>query len=596
MPVKEKKAVRKKPHGRDAVFVLAADGTRLMPTFNAAKVRKLLRSGKAEIFCYRPYFTIKLTYTPEEPGSIPVELCLDTGSEHIGLSLKSEKHEYISEQRDNLPDEKEKHEAQARLRRSRRNRKRHRRPRPFRDHKKKGWLAPSLEHKMENHVRLAKALMEVCPVADVWAEMGSFDTQALAAIEQGKPLPEGKDYQQGPRYRHDTLREAVFYRDGYKCILCGASGMEKDTVLREHHIGFWRGDHSDRMGNLATLCCKCHIPSNHKPGEKLWGWEPELAPLDGAAFMNTVRWKMYAILKGEVEKRGASMHMTYGAVTKRERLNRHMHKSHANDAYCIGKLHPKHRTRTRFYKKKRKNNRCLQKFVDAKYIDIRDGEKKNAGQLGCNRTRRRESRRGEKNFRIYRGRKVAAGYFSYRRSRYEIRPGDPLLYKGRKVISAGVNSNGKYVTYQGVREFSLDDAAPAVDRHGKEIPVMAGNMCVLTVRYAPKEMVLDRIDCGKGTASLLPVKTKGRRKAVEAPLSDILPAKDSAGKDIPLKEGNHCVYAKVRSKKKIRLLSVNGQARTVCVKWVFAVPVDEVKLLRNTGGWQRYEPAELFIY
>ena len=91
------------------VFVTASDGTALMPT-SAVRARKLLRAGKAVIDNHTP-FAIRLTY---ESGhwTQPVELCMDTGSEHIGVSVKSEKHEYVHAQYDNLPDEKQRHEKQ----------------------------------------------------------------------------------------------------------------------------------------------------------------------------------------------------------------------------------------------------------------------------------------------------------------------------------------------------------------------------------------------------------------------------------------------------------------------------------------------------
>ena len=42
--------------------------------------------------------------------------------------------------------------------------------------------------------------------------MGNFDTQVLKAKEEGRPLPQGVDYQHGERYSIATLREAVFAR------------------------------------------------------------------------------------------------------------------------------------------------------------------------------------------------------------------------------------------------------------------------------------------------------------------------------------------------------------------------------------------------
>ena len=98
-----------------------------MPTFNIKKIRKLLKSGKAQIICHHP-FTVKLLYA-EKLDTQPVEICLDTGDKHIGVSVKSEKHEFVHAQYDPLPDEKERHDDRRRYRRTRRNRLRYRKPR-----------------------------------------------------------------------------------------------------------------------------------------------------------------------------------------------------------------------------------------------------------------------------------------------------------------------------------------------------------------------------------------------------------------------------------------------------------------------------------
>lgn len=91
-----------------AVAVISSTGKVLMPT-REYRARKLLRSGKAVKHSYHP-FTIQLT--EREDGEIqPVELCMDTGYLHIGVSVKSEKHEYLALQADTLPDEKHQHDA-----------------------------------------------------------------------------------------------------------------------------------------------------------------------------------------------------------------------------------------------------------------------------------------------------------------------------------------------------------------------------------------------------------------------------------------------------------------------------------------------------
>ena len=90
-----------------AVAVISRTGIKLMPT-SEYRARKLLKSGKAVKHSFDP-FAIRLT--EREDGDVqPIEVCVDTGYIHIGISAKSEKHEYLALQVDTLTDEKERHE------------------------------------------------------------------------------------------------------------------------------------------------------------------------------------------------------------------------------------------------------------------------------------------------------------------------------------------------------------------------------------------------------------------------------------------------------------------------------------------------------
>ena len=453
-------------------FVLHKDGTPLMPIKNPARVRRLLKTKNAAIAKYDP-FTIQLTRDSGKAVQ-PIEMCIDAGEVHIGISIKTEKTELVSEQRDLLPNEKERHDDRRKARRSRRNRKRHRKPKwGCRKHGKrknknlKGkekqqktasekWFPPTLQNKKEQHIKLVERYKNVLPLSYVYIEVGQFDTRVLKAIESGSPVPQGLDYQHGPRYGHDTLREAVFARDNYTCLCCGSTigkictgkdenGKPKyksgEVILRMHHLGFKTGDRSNRMGNLASVCTRCHTPANHKPGGKLYDLEPKLKSFSGAAFLNAVK---FAIFEG-VSNLGLETHLTYGAVTKRTRLDLNIVKSHANDAYCIGRYHPKHRAHTTYWQKVRRNNRCLEKFYDAKYTDSRTGEEVKANALGCERTNRKIPRNNPRNKRSLRGKKISNGYRSIRRTRYDIQPGDIVLFDGKRHLAKGVHSNGEAV-------------------------------------------------------------------------------------------------------------------------------------------------------
>lgn len=417
------------------VAVISSSGTLLMPTSNY-KARKLLKSGRAVIYKYEP-FTIQLM-DRASGDTQPVELKCDTGYMHIGISIASQKHEYVNAQYDLLRDETEMHNDCRKYRRTRRNHLRYRKPRfdNRKVSKQKGWLAPSITNKMERHIDLLKRYLELFPITEVIMEMGQFDTQMLKALEEGRPIPTGTDYQQGERYLIGTLREAVFSRDEYTCICCGRTPFKDAAILHIHHLSYRIGDRSNRLSNLGTVCELCHTPQNHKPGGLLYDLKPKLKSLKGASFMTSVRWIMLARIKETFPQ--LSVKVTYGAATKNSRHKLHIPKGHSNDAYCMGQFHPVHRTDVVLYKKNRRNNRILQKFYDAVYIDFRDGSRKKGSALGSNRTKR-NTHIPYDNQRIYRGRKASKGRITVRKGRAPIAVGSVICFEHEMLIVKGTH-------------------------------------------------------------------------------------------------------------------------------------------------------------
>ena len=431
----------------DRVFVISKSGKPLMPMPNKrGRIRHMLKDGRAKIVSYRP-FTIQLLYDTTEYTQ-PVELCMDMGYLHIGVSVKSEKEEFVSEEYILLNDEKERHDARRKYRRTRRNKKRYRKPRwnNRKRTKPEGWIAPSLKNKADRHKDIIiKKYSAVCPIKYVITEAGEFDTQLLQAIEEGKAIPEGKDYQHGALYGLETLRSAVLQRDGHTCQICKKNGIKNNIKLHTHHVYYWRGQHGNRMDELLTVCDKCHTPANHAPGGKLYGLDPGKKRFTGAAYMNIVKWYIYSGLKEELPD--VDIRLTYGAMTKVKRQEIcHLEKSHANDAYAMGEFHPKKRAKTVTWQKVRRNNRILEKFYDAKYIDIRDGSKKSGKQLGSERTNRSIPRNNENSLRKFRGEKLKKCKRVIRKQRYPYNPGDVVIFNNeRKCEVVGVHCNGTRV-------------------------------------------------------------------------------------------------------------------------------------------------------
>ena len=419
------------------VCVIGSNGERLMPTFRLGKVRHLLKDGKAKIVKHHP-FTIQLLYD-SGTNTQPMELCEDVGYNYIGISVKSESHEYVSAQYDTLQDEKDCHDSCRKTRRTRRNRLRYRKPRFDNRKRKKDWLAPSLEHKKELNVNLITTYCAVMPITHVTVEVGSFDTMLVKAIQEGNAVPEGSDYQQGPRYNLATLREAVFYRDHYTCQICGRT-VKDGAILHAHHMLYWKGRHGSSLNELLTVCEKCHTPANHQKGGRLYGFDEHMkfADLSGAAFMNSVRWQIVNELYAAY---GSSfVTVTYGAMTKEKRIALRLEKSHNNDAYSMGSFHPADRCTFEHYEKMRRNNRILERFYDAQYIDTRTGKKASGKALFNGRISRNHNKDSE-NLHRYRGKKVYKGHRAFLRKQVSLSPGDLVSLNGEILAVHGTHTS-----------------------------------------------------------------------------------------------------------------------------------------------------------
>ena len=181
------------------ICIVAYDGTPLMPSHNMKKVRTLLKNGDAIIISHHP-FAIQFTKDTHKKHTQPIELSQDAGYQTIGLSIKSEKHEFVSAEYELLKDEVERHKLQKEYRRTRRNRLRYRAPR-FKNRKaskKEGWLAPSIKNKLNQHIAIINRYIKYMPITSITVEVAQFDTQLIEAIEKGIADFSGKDYQHGP--------------------------------------------------------------------------------------------------------------------------------------------------------------------------------------------------------------------------------------------------------------------------------------------------------------------------------------------------------------------------------------------------------------
>lgn len=345
------------------VYVLNKDGQPLMPTTRHGKVRRMLQSGEAKVIKRCP-FTIQLQYDATNYTQ-DISLGVDAGSKTIGISATTETKVLYESEVTLRTDIVDLISAKRQLRRSRRNRKTRYRQARFNNRvhsKNKGWLAPSIEHKIQTHLAIINNVYKILPVSEITVETASFDTQLLKAQDYGSKIPEGTDYQHGDTLGFANVREYVFFRDNYTCQWC--KGKSKSKILHTHHWNYWNGDHTNKSSSQITLCDVCNDSKNHKQGMGfLWGWTPKITKsYKDATFMGIMRWTFYNRLKAQYESLGIPVHMTFGYITKNTRIENGLPKAHYIDARCISG-HPLAVSNGEvFYQKKvRRHNRQIHK-------------------------------------------------------------------------------------------------------------------------------------------------------------------------------------------------------------------------------------------
>lgn len=419
------------------VLVINREGHPLMPT-TRRKARLLLREGKAQI-CSRDPFTIQLIYG-SSGYTQPITLGIDAGYSVIGFSAVTAKVELVGGELILLTGMSERLTERRKYRNQRRNRLRHRAPRFDNRCRPAGWLAPSIQHKLDAHVKLVTRIKARLPVTRTIIETASFDIQKI-----NNPDIQGTEYQAGEQLGYANLTAYLRHRDGYQCQNPNCKS-KSDTPTQIHHLGYWKStpDRSDRPANLITLCVKCHTPANHQKGKLLHGWKPKVKSFKPETFMTTIYQRLLDILDAE---------QAFGFETKLKREKLNLKKSHHHDAFMIAGGTNQLRSEILILEQIRCNKRSMEQFYDAKYIDTRTGERVSGTQLCSGRRTRNLNLNGE-NLRIYRGRKVSVGQRRIKRQRYPYNPNDYVSFEGVVYRVVGMQNLGtgvKIADYPGVK-------------------------------------------------------------------------------------------------------------------------------------------------
>lgn len=340
------------------VYVQDIDGKPMMPTTRHGKVRRLLKDNKAVVVNTCP-FTIKLTYKTSDYKQ-EIVLGVDSGTKHVGLSATTKSKELYSGEVILRNDIVELLSTRRESRRTRRNRLRYRKPR-FENRvksKRLGWVAPSVRHRIDAHIRIINNVCSILPVSRVIVEVAQFDTQKIK-----NPDISGNEYQEGDQLGFWNVREYVLARDGHKCQHC--KGKSKDPILNVHHIES-RKTGGDSPSNLITLCETCH-KEYHKGNIDLKVKRGK--SLRDAAVMGIMKWKLYE----ELKSRYPNVSMTFGYITKYNRIKYGIEKSHTSDAFVISRNFNAKRIERQYLKRLiRRHNRQIHKMKI-----LKGGKKKN---------------------------------------------------------------------------------------------------------------------------------------------------------------------------------------------------------------------------
>ncbi|MFB2921640.1 MULTISPECIES: RNA-guided endonuclease IscB [Aerosakkonema] len=314
------------------VFVIDTNKKPLTPC-RPITARKLLSAGKAAVFRMFPFTIILKKEVAETPK--PLTIKLDPGSKTTGIALLQENRAIwgadLTHRGQTI---KASLDSRRAIRRSRRSRHtRYRQSRFLNRTRKKGWLAPTLQHRVETTITWIHKIIRFAPVSSIVQELVRFDLQQME-----NPEISGVEYQKGELLGYE-IREYLLNKWGRKCVYCD---VEKVPLQIEHIQPRAKGG-TDRISNLCLACEKCNTQKGTQDIVKFLAKKPEklkqiLAqakrPLKDAAAVNSTRWALFSRL----QQTGLQVLTGSGGLTKFNRTRFNLPKAHWLDAACVGQI------------------------------------------------------------------------------------------------------------------------------------------------------------------------------------------------------------------------------------------------------------------
>jgi 5-methylcytosine-specific restriction endonuclease McrA len=327
------------------VFVLDKRKKPLMPC-SEKRARLMLERGRARVHRMVP-FTIRLVDRFVEDSVLqPVRVAAAPGSKTTGLALvrDAETMDAITGEvvrtvvvlmllelqhrghviRDTLTQRRA-------FRRRRRGNLRYRPARFDNRTKPAGWLAPSLQHRVDTTMAWVTRVRRFAPVTSLSTMLHRFDTQLLQ-----NPEISGVEYQQGELQGYE-VREYLLEKWGRTCAYCDA----EHTPLTIDHIHPKSTGGSDRVSNLTLACFPCNQRKSNQDVRAFLADDPKRlarieaqrkTPLKDAAAVNSTRWALYQ----QLQNTGLNVDVGSGGRTKWNRVRFIVPKAHCLNAACVG--------------------------------------------------------------------------------------------------------------------------------------------------------------------------------------------------------------------------------------------------------------------
>ena len=341
------------------IYVLAKDGTPLMPTKRTGHIAKLLKKGMAKVVSRTP-FVVQMKYNAGRETQ-PLHGGTDPGHTNIGNAVADGKGQVVYKdhvETNNKDVPKHMSERKAHRQASRRGErlarkrlaKKHGTAKEFPEgrmlpgyeepimlkditntearfnnrKRPEGWLTPTAAHLVRTHINQIKNILKILPVTDWTLETNQF---AFMKLEGGSVY--GLDYQNGRMKGYGSVEEYVYARQDGKCMCCGKPVRHYHHILPRHEQG------SDLPENIAGLCVECH--KDIHTGKFVLDAEGVKKKYGALSVLNQAIPYIYMELKrifGEEH-----VHACTGYDTKRFRECAGISKDHPDDAVCIATMY-----------------------------------------------------------------------------------------------------------------------------------------------------------------------------------------------------------------------------------------------------------------